>query len=126
MIWNGRRIRVFAVPKPTDMRKGFDGLTAVVREGLDRNPLSGDLFLFVAKNRIRAKILYWDGTGLVVYAKRLERGRFASFWDQSETGPVQLTAAELGLFLDGAVVVRRLSPPEFDLSEFSLDNRDVV
>ena len=126
MIWNGRRIRVFAVPKPTDMRKGFDGLTAVVREGLDRDALSGDHFLFVAKNRIRAKILYCDGTGLVVYAKRLERGRFASFWDQSETGPIQLTAAELGLFLDGAIVVRRLSPPEFNLSEFSLDNRVAV
>ncbi len=79
--------RVYAAP--VDMRKGYDGLSDVVRESLGRDPLSGDLNLFVARNRIRAKVLLWDGTGLCVYAKRLEQGRFACLWRrrEGETAP---------------------------------------
>ena len=62
--------RVFAFGAPVDMRKGFDGLYALVREGMGQDPLSGDLYLFVSRNRIRAKVLLWDGTGLCVYAVR--------------------------------------------------------
>lgn len=56
MIWNGRSVRVFAHAEPADLRKGYDGLSALVRESLDRDPTSGDLFLFVSRNRIRAKV----------------------------------------------------------------------
>ena len=69
------------------LRKGFiqrsctnDGLYGLVVDGLDENPLSGDLFLFVNRNRNRAKILLWDGTGLCIFQKRLEQGRFAKLW----------------------------------------------
>jgi transposase len=75
MRWHGRRVQVYAYTRPTDMRKGFDGLCALVTQGLQRDPLSGDIFIFVSRDRIRAKTLQWDGTGLCLYAMRLERGR---------------------------------------------------
>ena len=69
MMWNGRQVKAYAYTAPVDMRKGFDGLMAVVEQKLGRNPLSGELFLFVSRNLIRAKVLYWDGTGLCVFAR---------------------------------------------------------
>ncbi len=116
MIWNGRAVRVFAHAAPTDLRKGYDGLSALVRESLGRDPTSGDLYLFVSRNRIRAKVLLWDGTGLCVFAKRLEQGRFAALWERCASLQLELTSAELQLFLEGCTLVgqRRLSPPEID------------
>lgn len=112
----GSQTRVYAFAEPVDMRKGFDGLSALVREHLGRDPLSGDVFLFVSRNRIRAKVLHWDGTGLCIYAKRLETGRFATLWERSQGGEVSLTSSELQLFLEGSKLVgrQRLSPPRLD------------
>lgn len=112
--------RIFAYPEPVDMRKGFDGLHALVLDGLGQDPLSGDVFLFVSRNRIRAKVLMWDGTGLCIYAKRLERGRFAALWDRSEGEAIALSWSELSLFLEGCSLVGRmpLSPPPMDRREF--------
>ena len=123
MNWNGRRVSVWAYAAPADLRKGFDGLSALVVHELDRDPLSGDLYLFVSRNRIRAKVLHWDGTGLCVYAKRLEKGRFASLWSGAEGEPVRLTTSELSLFLEGSRFVGKisLSPPE--MTRFSLATR---
>jgi len=73
-------LAVYAYGAPADLRRGFDGLYALVVGELKRNPLGGDLFVFVSRDRHRAKVLFWDGTGLCVYAKRLERGRFACLW----------------------------------------------
>jgi len=78
VIGSTRSVRVFAYTLPTDMRKGFDGLYGMVSTLMDREPLSGDMYLFVARNLKRAKVLMWDGTGLCLYAKRLEKGKFAS------------------------------------------------
>ena len=111
MIGSTRAIQAFAYGQAADMRKGFDGLFGLVKHALMRNPLSGDLYLFVNKPRTRAKVLYWDGTGLCVFAKRLERGRFARLWDCSgETA--HLTMTELRLFLEGSTLIgkMRLSP----------------
>jgi transposase len=105
MKWNSRRVKVWAYTSPADLRRGFDGLSALVREELRRDPLSGDLFLFVSRNRIRAKVLHWDGTGLCLYAKRLEKGRFACLWPVEDNDCVRLTTTEL-------------SPPE--MTHFSL------
>lgn len=109
---------VYAYGAPVDMRKGYDGLYGLVREGLGRNPLSGDLYLFVSRNRTRAKVLLWDGTGLCIYAKRLERGRFACLWSAGDA--VELSPSELQLFLEGCDLIGkvRLSPPA--LSEKNL------
>jgi len=119
MIGSTRTVRVYAYGAPVDMRKGFDGLAALVRQGLDRDPTGGDMFLFVSRNRIRAKVLIWDGTGLCLYAKRLERGRFAALWGRGGGESIELTQAELQLYLEGCREVgkRRLSPPEVDPQE---------
>jgi transposase len=113
MRWHGRRVQVYAYTRPTDMRKGFDGLCALVTQGLHRDPLSGDIFIFVSRDRIRAKTLQWDGTGLCLYAKRLERGRFAPLWVEEGADAITLTISELELFLDGSTLVGRvaLTPP---------------
>ena len=123
MMWNGRRVSVYAHTAPVDMRKGFDGLSALVVQKLGRDPLSGELFLFVSRNRIRAKVLHWDGAGLCVYAKRLERGRFSCLWREESETNMRLTLSELQLFLEGSKLVGKisLSPPE--ITHFSLANR---
>jgi transposase len=115
MIGSTRQVAVFAFGGPIDMRKGFDGLAAVVTQNLGRDPLSGDVFLFVNRTRKRAKVLLWDGTGLCIYAKRLEQGRFACLWRQGEGDAVRLTMSELALFLEGSSLVGRvkLSPDPF-------------
>jgi transposase len=102
------------------MRKGFDGLCALVTQRLERDPLNGDVYLFLSRDRVRAKVLHFDGTGLCVYAKRLERGRFASLWREPPGDPLRLTVSELDLFLDGSTVIGRvvLTPPP--LTHFSL------
>lgn len=109
-------VRVIAYAAPADMRKGFDTLSSLVRDHLGRDPLNGDLYLFVSRNRIRAKVLAWDGTGACLYTKRLEEGRFASLWRRSGRGELELSSSELSLFLEGCKEVgrRRLSPPKID------------
>ena len=96
------------------MRKSFDTLSAVVREQVGHDVLDGALYLFIGKNRRRAKVLFWDGTGLCVLAKRLEKGRFAAPWAlNKKTRVLEWTTSELALFLEGSEVVGRieLSPP---------------
>jgi transposase len=117
MIGTTRIIQVFAFPKPIDMRKWFDGLFGLVTQSLHRNPLSGELFLFVSKNRKRAKVLYWDGTGLCIFAKRLEKGHFARLWRDDVSVPLSLTQSELALFLEGSDLAGKLplSPGPFTL-----------
>jgi len=78
------------------MRKGYEGLGGLVREQLGVDPLSGALFLFTNRRRTTAKVLHFDGTGMCLYQKRLERGRFASLWDGLEDRSLRLSRAELG------------------------------
>jgi transposase len=114
VIGSTRVLQVLAYGQPADMRKGFDGLYGLVRTALGQDPLSGDLYLFVSRDRRRAKVLLWDGTGLCIYAKRLERGRFADVWSKG-VSDVRLTMSELQLFLEGSKAVGRiaLSPPKY-------------
>jgi len=111
ILGTSRAVRVFAYPEPIDLRKGYDGLFGLVKSGLGRDPLSGDLFLFVNKRRGACKVLVWDGTGLCIFQKRLERGRFAVLW-RDDGSVVHLTASELALFIEGCDLVgrRTLSP----------------
>jgi transposase len=92
----------------------------LVTEGLHHDPLKGDVYIFMSRDRVRAKVLHWDGTGLCIYAKRLERGRFARLWSDDGDAPITLTVSELDLFLEGSAMVGRvaLSPPA--LTQFSL------
>jgi transposase len=120
MRWHGRRVTVYAHRAPTDMRKGFDSLCALVTEQLATSPLSGDVFVFVSRDRIRAKVLHFDGTGLCLYVKRLERGRFAALWREEGAAPITLTVSELDLFLDGSALVGRMALTPPPLTHFSL------
>lgn len=115
MIGSTRQVTVWAYGAPADLRKGFDGLSGLVTQRLEQDPLSGDCYLFVNATRKRAKVLVWDGTGLCIYAKRLERGRFACLWRDAAAGVVRLTMSELQLFLEGSMLVGRvtLSPAPF-------------
>ena len=108
MIGSSRALRAFAYTGPVDMRKGFDGLYGMVVHSLERDPLQGDLFLFVSRNRKRAKVLLWDGTGLCLYCKRLEKGRFAKLWGGEDKLSVELTMSELSLFLEGSRLVGKV------------------
>lgn len=120
MIGLGRRGRVFAYAEAVDMRKSFDTLSAVVREHVGRDVLDGAIYLFIGKDRRRAKVLFWDGTGLCVLAKRLSKGRFAAPWAlNKKTSVLEWTTSELALFLEGSEVVGRieLSPPEWKPEE---------
>lgn len=121
MIGSTRNLHVFAYSSPADLRKGFDGLYGIVRSELQRDPLDGDCFLFVNRARSRAKVLLWDGTGLCIYMKRLEQGRFACLWEkgQSETS-VELTMSELALFLEGSQKVGRISLSPSEIKPFAL------
>ena len=115
MIGSTRQVAVWAYGGPADLRKGFDGLSALVSHGPARDPLSGDCYVFVNATRRRAKVLLWDGTGLCIYAKRLERGRFACLWRDAAARTMRLTMSELQLFLEGSTLVGRvtLSPAPF-------------
>jgi transposase len=83
----------------TDMRKGFDGLAALVQTRLSEDPYSGHVFVFRGRRGDRIKCLWWSGDGLCLFAKRLERGRFV--WPQATSGTVALTGAQLSMLLEG-------------------------
>ena len=102
MIISARQVDVFAHAEPVDMRKSFDTLAALVKEAIGQELLSGSLFLFVSKNRKRAKVLYFDGTGLCLFAKRLDKGRFAAVADRGRSRSVKLTLSELTQFIEGS------------------------
>jgi transposase len=95
------KARVYVAAEPGDMRKSFDTLAALVRQKIKADPLCGHLFVFCNKSRNVLKVLVWDGTGLWVLAKRLEKGRFV--WPRAAPGEirVELTAAELAALLSG-------------------------
>jgi transposase len=91
--------RVWLAAGVTDMRKGFDGLAALVQTQLAHDPFSGQLFVFRGRRGDRVKLLWWDGDGLCLFAKRLERGRFV--WPQAASGTVSLSTAQLSMLLEG-------------------------
>ena len=104
MFIDTKGLRVFIYREPIDMRAGFDRLLHFVRDQMKNNINQGHLYLFLGKNRKRAKAIFYDGTGLVLLAKRIERGRFMA---RSELGDVsEITTAELKQIFNGGLVVR--------------------
>ena len=92
-------VQVWLACGQTDMRKGFDGLSALVQQQLGKDPFSGQLFVFRGRRGDLLKILSWDGQGLCLYAKRIEKGRFV--WPQAKDGTVSLTSAQLSMLFEG-------------------------
>jgi transposase len=92
-------VRVMVATRPVDFRKGADGLAALVREMMGADPFSGAVYVFRAKRADRVKLVYWDGTGVCLFAKRLEDGDFR--WPKVQDGVLRLTAAQLSALLEG-------------------------
>jgi transposase len=91
--------RIWIAAGVTDMRRGFTGLSAQVQTALEQEPLSGHVFIFRGRRGDLVKLLWFDGDGLCLFAKRLERGRF--IWPKAESGTVSLTRAQLSMLLEG-------------------------
>jgi transposase len=110
-----RYAQVFVYRAPVDMRKAYDTLAALVEGPMEKRLLSGDLFVFIGRRRKRAKVLYFDGTGLCLLAKRLATGHFAAPWTRPGEGPLELTVNELALLLEGSehALRIRLSPEPY-------------
>ena len=92
-------VRVLVWSSPVDFRKGLDGLSAYVQLTLKADPFAGDLFVFRSRRADRIKVLMYDGTGLCLYQKRLEQGRFR--WPSMTGGTVRLSAAQMAALLEG-------------------------
>lgn len=106
-------VRVVVATRPVDFRMGMDGLAAVVERALDANPFAGDLFVFRSRRADRVKIVFWDGSGVCLYHKRLEVGRFV--WPPATDGVVRLSATQLAMLLEGLdwsrVAPKRINAP---------------
>ena len=113
LIQSGLQKQVFIFISPVDMRKSFDALYGLVKT-FHSNPLSGDLFLFVSKDRKKAKVLFWSGNGLVIWMKRLEHGRFADVLARGK-----MSVSELSLFFDGSESVSRKLSPDDQTARFA-------
>jgi transposase len=100
MIMLPSAVRIFLCTRPTDMRKGFDGLTGLVQECFAQDPLTGHLFLFVNRRRDRIKILYFDRDGLAIWYKRLEAGSFEIPATAARDG-IELQPGQLAMILAG-------------------------
>ena len=109
MIGLPRGVSVYAFDEPCDMRKSFDTLAALVTERMGHQVLTGDLFLFVGRDRRRAKVLYFDGTGMCLFSKRLEKGQFSAAWKRAKSKRgFEMTLTELALFIEGSEVATRM------------------
>ena len=115
MINFNRRTKVFVSKEPTDMRASYDTLFAKSKGVLNQDPFSGHLFVFINSRRTSIKCLYYDGTGLVLLCKRLERSTFSRI-NPMFRGEIILTAAEFSLFFEGADLEKRFidSPSEIN------------
>ena len=110
-------LKVYLACKPVDMRRGFDGLAADVAQVLRADPYSGAVFIFRSRRGDYLKILAWDGSGLCLFAKRLERGRFV--WPPIVDGGLRLTAAQAALLVEG----RSLQEAPLSKAEWSCRRR---
>ena len=114
-----RRTKVFVSREPTDMRSSYDALFSKAKSVLSQDPWSGHLFVFMNGRRTTIKCLYYDGTGLVLICKRMEKGLFSRI-NPYRQGEVVLTAAEFALFFEGADLEKRFidSPAEYAKASF--------
>jgi transposase len=125
MIALNRRTKIFVCKEATDMRASYDSLFHRVKTMLQKDPFSGHLFLFVNARRTTCKCLYYDGTGLVIISKRLERGVFSKI-NPHYRGEIILTEAEFGLFFEGANLEKRFIESPREIKKYSPVIRSVL
>jgi transposase len=104
MLTLATQMRIYLHIGPTDMRKGFDGLCALVRSVFKADPLDGSLFLFFNRRRDRIKALWWDRDGLVIWYKRLEQGSFETITAADGEATVEIDATQLAMLLGGVTL----------------------
>lgn len=121
MISFNRLTKVYVSREATDMRASYDTLFSKVKGVLKKDPFAGHLFVFISKKRTAIKCLYYDGTGLVLVAKRLEKGAFSRI-NPFYPGEIVMTQSEFALFFEGANLEKRFieSPPEVKKSSFPM------
>ena len=121
MISFTRRTKVFVSKEPTDMRASYDTLFAKTKGVLSQDPFSGHLFVFINSKRTSIKCLYYDGTGMVILSKRMEKGHFCRI-NPLYKDEILLTAAEFALFFEGSDLRKRFidSPREIEKSSFPM------
>jgi transposase len=119
MLSFGASVRLFVATSPTDLRKSFDGLSALVQSELGMSPLRGDMFIFLNQRATQVRILFWDRDGYCVLCKRLEQGTFRRVQGADGEASVEIEAAELAMLLQGidaqGVRKRRRYKPPTDL-----------
>ena len=99
MIGLSGTVRVMVATRPVDFRNGLEGLATLVREHMKADPFSGAVYVFRAKRADRIKLVFWDGTGLCLFAKRLEEGAFR--WPKIEDGVMRLSSGQLKAWTGG-------------------------
>jgi transposase len=124
MISFNRRTKVFVCKEPTDMRASYDTLFAKAKGVLTQDPFSGHLFLFINSKRNSIKCLFYDGTGFVILAKRMERGLFSRI-NPMYRGEVTLTAAEFALYFEGADLEKRFIDSPNEIKKSFTANREL-
>ena len=118
MIAMNRRTKIFISKEATDMRASYDSLYNKVKNILDEDPMSGHLFVFINKRRTSCKCLYYDGTGLVIVSKRMEKGLFSKI-NPYHRGKIVLTQAEFNLFFEGVDLNKRFIESPAEISRAS-------
>jgi transposase len=103
MFFPGDEVRVWLYAQPTDMRKSFDGLSAMVKNQLQEDPLSGQLFVFINRRQTQMKVLYFDRSGYCIWSKRLVQGQFN--YKSSASGKQLLSLLQLKLLLEGIELI---------------------
>lgn len=99
MIVDISKVKIFVKPGPTDFRKQINGLSIIVQEEMELDPLDGNLYIFCNKNRTRLKILYWDKTGFAMWLKRLEKGKFP--WPRNIAEALEIDLDKMKMLLSG-------------------------
>ncbi|MCK5883135.1 MAG: IS66 family insertion sequence element accessory protein TnpB [Bacteriovoracaceae bacterium] len=118
MIAMNRRTKIFVSKESTDMRASYDSLFSRVKSTLDEDPMSGHLFVFINKRRTSCKCLYYDGTGLVIVSKRMEKGLFSKI-NPYRREKLVLTQAEFSLFFEGVDLTKRFIESPAEISNFN-------
>ena len=118
MIAMNRRTKIFISKEATDMRASYDSLFNKVKSTLDEDPMTGHMFVFINKRRTSCKCLYYDGTGLVIVSKRMEKGLFSKI-NPYHSGKIKLTQAEFNLFFEGVDLNKRFIESPLEIKRAS-------
>lgn len=125
MIALNRRTKIFVCKEPTDMRASYDSLFEKSKTILSQDPFSGHLFLFINSRRTSIKCLYYDGTGLVIISKRMEKGLFCKI-NPMYRGDIVMTSAEFALFFEGADLEKRFIESPREIKKSIKVNQDLA